>query len=132
MTPISRPARWLAWATSLLYLLFPLMFVLGIADLAITPVAQAALGMALLGAVLTAGVLVAAGLVWRWRWWSLGGRLHYSLVALASSGRCRGAEVLEPARVRLVSPSRAYGTTRSRWPRLCTGAYRDVHASESN
>jgi hypothetical protein len=57
---------------------------MGIADLAITPLAQAALALALLATVLTAGVLVYAGLAWRRQWWSLGGRLHYSLVALTT------------------------------------------------
>lgn len=74
----------LAYATSLLFMLFPIIFVAGIADASITPLAQAALGVALLAAVLTAGVLVYTGLAWWGRWWSLGGRLHYSLVALAT------------------------------------------------
>ena len=77
-------ASWLAWTTCVLYVLFPIVFVIGIADLSITPLAQGALAMALIGALLTVGVVVYAGLAWRWRWWSLGGRLHYSLVALAA------------------------------------------------
>jgi CubicO group peptidase (beta-lactamase class C family) len=77
-------ANWIGWGTSLLFILFPILFVIGIADLSITPLAQGALLLALLATALTVGVLIYAGLAWRWRWWSLGGRLHYSLVALAT------------------------------------------------
>ena len=77
-------ARWLAWAISALYLLFLVLFVVGIRDLSITPLAKAALAVALVATALTAGMVACAGIAWQRRYWSLTGRAHYTLVTLGA------------------------------------------------
>ena len=77
-------AHWLAWGTSALYLLFLILFVIGIFDLTITPLVKAALVVALVAAGLTAGLVARPILVWRRRYWSVVGRAHYSLLALGA------------------------------------------------
>ena len=77
-------ARCLAWAISALYLLFLVLFVVGISDLSITPLAKAALAVALVATALTAGMVACAGLAWKWHYWSVVGRAHYTLVTLGA------------------------------------------------
>jgi CubicO group peptidase (beta-lactamase class C family) len=77
-------ARWLAWGISALYLLFLVLFVVGISDLSITPLAKAALGVALVATALTAGMVTCAGLAWQRHYWSVVGRAHYTLVTLGA------------------------------------------------
>ena len=80
---------WLAGVLCALNVLF--LIVLGLivgnqADLAfgVTPLLTTLFALALVSAVLTVGVVVFAILVWWWRFWSAGWRVHYSLVALAA------------------------------------------------
>jgi hypothetical protein len=50
----------------------------------VPPLMVAALAVGLLTAVLTPGLAVFTGLAWKERYWSLAGRVHYTLVALAA------------------------------------------------
>jgi len=50
----------------------------------VPPLLTAVFILALVSAVLTVGVVVCAGLSWWGRFWSVGRRVHYSLVALAA------------------------------------------------
>jgi len=77
-------ARSLAWGISALYLIFLVLFVVGIRDLSITPLAKAALAVALVATALTAGMVVCAGLAWKQRYWSVVARAHYTLVTLGA------------------------------------------------
>jgi hypothetical protein len=89
-------ARRLVTAIALLYLLFPLS--LGVAGAVIAsrdplelftafpPFTAAALVLPVIAAVLTPVAVVLAGLAWREGTWSLGGRIHYTLVTLAAVG----------------------------------------------
>jgi CubicO group peptidase (beta-lactamase class C family) len=77
-------ARSLAWGISALYLLFLVLFVVGISDLSITPLAKAALAVALVATALTAGMVTCAGLAWQRRYWNVVGRAHYTLVTLGA------------------------------------------------
>ena len=86
----SRPARLLAWAVSVLALLFAGGAALTILDpegtlfFGFSPLLVAVLALPFLVAAFTLGVIFYAALSWRRRYWGLVGRLHYSLVALAS------------------------------------------------
>jgi len=77
-------ARWLAWGISALYLLFLVLFVVGISDVSITPLEQAALVIALVATALTVGMVACAGFAWQRRYWSIIGRAHYTLVTLGA------------------------------------------------
>jgi CubicO group peptidase (beta-lactamase class C family) len=79
-------ARWLGWGVSALYLLFPILFVVSINDLALFPslLMKAALAIALVATGLTIGVVACVGLAWQRRYWSVLGRLHYTLLALGA------------------------------------------------
>jgi hypothetical protein len=79
-------ARWLGWAVSTLYLLFPILFVVSIGDLALFPTAlmKAALVIALVATALTASVVACVGFAWQRRYWSVLGRMHYTLLALGA------------------------------------------------
>jgi CubicO group peptidase (beta-lactamase class C family) len=79
-------ARWLAWGVSALYMLFLILFVVGISDVShgIAPLAQAALVVALVATTLAVGMVACAGLAWKRRYWSVVGRVHYSLVTLGA------------------------------------------------
>jgi hypothetical protein len=81
-------ARWLAWSISALNLLFLILFVASLQDLALFPSAltMVALGIALLTTVLTLGMVAGAGLAWRRRYWSVVGRAHYTLLTLGTLG----------------------------------------------
>jgi CubicO group peptidase (beta-lactamase class C family) len=84
----ARRARVLAWVVSALILLFVIGMVMVFANAGVTlanvsPSLVAVLTLPLLVTVGTVGVLVYAALSWKRRYWSLFGRLHYSLVALS-------------------------------------------------
>jgi hypothetical protein len=81
-------AHRLAWGISGLFVLFLIVFVIGLADVenGIAPLAQVALAIALVAATLSVGLLVFTGLAWKNRYWGLFGRLHYSLVTVAAVG----------------------------------------------
>jgi hypothetical protein len=81
-------ARWLAWAISALNVLFLILFVVSIRDLSQfpTPLTKAALGLALLAAGLTVGAVACTTLVWRRRYWSIVGRIHYTMLTLGALG----------------------------------------------
>jgi CubicO group peptidase (beta-lactamase class C family) len=83
---LARVARWLGWGVSALYILFPILFVVGISDLALFPslLMKVALVIALVAAALSIGVVACAGLAWQRRYWSVLGRLHYTLLTLGA------------------------------------------------
>ena len=49
----------------------------------VTPLLTTLFILALVSAILAVGVVILAVLAWRERFWSVGGRVHYTLVALA-------------------------------------------------
>jgi CubicO group peptidase (beta-lactamase class C family) len=77
-------ARWLAWSISALYMLFLILFVVSIQDLAVFPTAltKLALGLALVAAALTVAAVVGTALALRRRYWGVVGRAYYTLVTL--------------------------------------------------
>jgi hypothetical protein len=82
-------AHWLAgWlcALNVLFLLLLLLILSNPADLAfgVTPLLTTEFILALVSAILTVGVIICALLAWRGHFWRMGGRLHYTLVALAT------------------------------------------------
>ncbi len=81
-------ARWLAWGISTLYVLFLILFVVSIRDLALFPTSltKVALGFALVAVGLTVGMVVCASLAWRRRYWGVVGRIYYSLLTLGALG----------------------------------------------
>jgi hypothetical protein len=83
---LARVARWLGWGVSALYILFPILFVVSISDLALFPslLMKAALAIALVATVVTIGVVACVWLAWQRRYWSVLGRSHYTLLALGS------------------------------------------------
>ncbi len=81
-------ARVLAWAVSVLILLFVIGMAIVFSNAGVTlanvsPSLVAVLTLALIITVGAAGVLVYAALAWKRRYWGLFGRLYYSLVALS-------------------------------------------------
>jgi CubicO group peptidase (beta-lactamase class C family) len=81
-------ARWWAAATGGLYLLFIVLFVVTLLDyyaleFGAPPLLVAALIVGIGAAILSVGAVVHAILAWRNRHWSVAGRVHYTLVALA-------------------------------------------------
>jgi CubicO group peptidase (beta-lactamase class C family) len=81
-------ARWLAGVLCALNVLFLLELGLILSnpvDLAfgVTPLLTTVFILALVSAILTVGVVILVFLVWREGFWSLGGRVHYTLVAVA-------------------------------------------------
>ena len=90
-TAASRPrlaglARWLAWGVSALYVLFVILFVVSLRDLAQFPTSltTAALGIALVSTVLTGGMVACTGLAWHRRYWSAIGRAYYTVLTVAA------------------------------------------------
>lgn len=83
-TPGARLTRGLVWLTSLLFVLFPVLLVMGLADLegGISPLAKAALAVGLVGALLAVGLAVWTAVAWKNRYWGVLGRAHATLVAL--------------------------------------------------
>jgi CubicO group peptidase (beta-lactamase class C family) len=84
-------ARWLAGllcALNVLILLGLVLILSNPADLAfgVTPLLTILFILALVCAILTVGVVICAFLAWRERFWSVGGRVHYTLVAVATLG----------------------------------------------
>jgi CubicO group peptidase (beta-lactamase class C family) len=82
-------ARWLAsvlGALNLLFLLLLLLILSNPTDLAfgVTPQLTTVFVLALISAILTVGMVVYALLAWRGRFWNVGWRVHYTLVALAT------------------------------------------------
>jgi hypothetical protein len=66
--------------------LFLILFVVSISDLSQFPSAltKAALGLALVATALTGGMVACAGLAWRQGYWSVIGRVHYTLLTLGA------------------------------------------------
>jgi Beta-lactamase len=83
-TPGARLARRVAWLTSLLFVLFPVLLVIGLANLeqGISPLAKVALGVGLAAAASTAVLALCATVAWKNRYWGVLGRAHISLLAL--------------------------------------------------
>jgi CubicO group peptidase (beta-lactamase class C family) len=77
-------ARWLAWSISALYVLFLILFVVSIRDLALFPTSltKVALGLALVAAALTVAAVAGTALAWRRHYWGVVGRAYYTLVTL--------------------------------------------------
>jgi hypothetical protein len=49
----------------------------------VTPLLTTVFILVLVSAILTVGVVICTLLAWRGRFWSIGGRVHYTLVTLA-------------------------------------------------
>jgi CubicO group peptidase (beta-lactamase class C family) len=83
----ARLALWLAWLLSLLALAFVIALVVTVADPEIVfgmpTLGEIAFLSAYLMALLATALVLMAGLGWFKRWWSLGGRILYSIVAAA-------------------------------------------------
>jgi hypothetical protein len=84
---LSRPARWVAAAICVLHTLF----IIGIALVTANPfelvygipaLLHVSLALALLAVVMTAGLLIFAVLAWKDGYWSLLGRMHYTLLTV--------------------------------------------------
>ncbi len=80
--------RGIAWLASLLFVTFPALLVLGLADLekGISPLAKAALAVGVVGALSTAGLGVCTAVAWKKGYWGLVGRVHLTLVTLTGLG----------------------------------------------
>jgi hypothetical protein len=81
-------ARWLAGVLCMLNVLFLLelgLILSNPANLAfgVAPLLTTVFILALVSAILAVGVVILAFLAWREGFWSLGGRVHYTLVAVA-------------------------------------------------
>jgi hypothetical protein len=83
-TPGARLTRGLVWLTSLLFVLFPVLLVMGLANLesGMSPLAKAALAVGLVGAASAVGLAVWTAVAWKNRYWGLLGRAHATVVAL--------------------------------------------------
>ena len=83
---MARVARWLGWGVSALYVLFPILFVVSISDLALfpSPLMKAALAIAVVATAVTIGIVACVGLAWQRSYWSVLGRAHYTLLALGA------------------------------------------------
>lgn len=82
-------ARWLAAITSALNLILPIWFLLSLLEYAETYVwptqtVSTITRLWLLSLPLTLGIVALAGLAWKDRYWSVAGRVHYALVAIAA------------------------------------------------
>ena len=87
----TRQARWVAWGMSALYVLFLVGMVIILSDIysifySVPPLLPFVLVLPLVAAVLTIGSLGFTVLAWRKRYWGVAGRVHYTLVTLASLG----------------------------------------------
>ena len=85
----ARMARWTAAITSALNLILPTWFLLLLLEYAETYVwptgtVSTITRLWLLIVPLTLGIVVLAALAWKYRYWGVAGRVHYTLVALAA------------------------------------------------
>jgi len=85
----TRQARWVAWGMNALYVLFLAGMVIIISDIysifyGVPPLLPFVLVLPLVAAVLTIVALGFTVLAWRKRYWGVVGRVHYTLVTLAS------------------------------------------------
>jgi len=80
----ARLTRGLAWLASLLFVLFAVLLVMGLADLeeGISPLAKTALNVGLGGAGVAAALAVSTAFVWKNRYWGWVGRVYTTVVAL--------------------------------------------------
>jgi CubicO group peptidase (beta-lactamase class C family) len=76
--------RGLAWLASLLFILFAVLLVTGLADLeeGISPLAKAALNVGLAGAGVAAALAISTAFAWKNRYWGPVARLYTTVVAL--------------------------------------------------
>jgi hypothetical protein len=86
---LPRLARWLAGGVSALSMLFliGLLTILSnptVFNWGVPPIMTVFLAIALLAAVLTIGLVIFTVLAWKNKYWSLAGRLHYTLITLAA------------------------------------------------
>ncbi len=84
----SRRASWFGWLVAIAFAAFLIMFALQVNEVVhgISPLLRILLLCAPLLGILTLGVILFSIASWRGRFWRLGGRLHYLLLALASVG----------------------------------------------
>jgi hypothetical protein len=87
-----RLAAWTGWVFALLSLVFWVIFTLVMGDLnnlifGLPAAVNVLLAIPYLLAVLAAGMLVFAVLAWTRRYWTVGGRLFYTLLALAAAAQ---------------------------------------------
>jgi hypothetical protein len=84
----ARIARWLAWSFSTLSLIFTVIFASMVFNGALLDTGQdAATGLFLippLTLVMAIGMVIFTGLAWTRRYWSLSGRVYYSLLTLSA------------------------------------------------
>ena len=80
--------RGLAWLASLLFVVFAVLLIMGLADLekGISPLAKAALNVGLAGAGVAAALAVLTVLAWKNGYWGWMGRVHTTIVALTGVG----------------------------------------------
>lgn len=89
-TPEANPlARFLGWLACLSFVLFAVLLVVALADpmevaFGLPPLMKQALYLPLFGAVLTAAMFAFAIAAWRGHYWTITGRIHYTLVAIAA------------------------------------------------
>ena len=86
-----RQARWVAWGMSALYVLFLVGMVIILSDIysifySIPPLLPFVLVLPLVAAVMTIGTIGFTVLAWKKCYWGVAGRVHYTLVTLASLG----------------------------------------------
>jgi CubicO group peptidase (beta-lactamase class C family) len=92
-TVFLRAARWIAGSASILMLLFALLLYAMIhhtplverffTGIAVPPALISLLAMPVIAAVLTLCVIPVAAIAWAKKYWTLGGRIHYTFVAAA-------------------------------------------------
>jgi CubicO group peptidase (beta-lactamase class C family) len=82
----ARLTRGLAWLASLLFVAFPVVLAVGLADLerGISPLARSALAVGLAGAAVAAALAVGAALAWRNRYWGFAGRVYITVIAVTA------------------------------------------------
>ena len=88
----TRPAAWARWLAGMMALVFLACMVtmgLGLSNLnevvfSIPPLVQLSLRLGWVAAIASIAVVVAAVLAWRGNYWTIWGRLHYSLVTLVA------------------------------------------------
>ena len=82
---IPRIARGLAWTTSLLFVLFPILLIAGLSDIerGVNDLAQSALGIGLATSLLAVGLVMTTVLAWRRTGWGWLTRTHQVVVSIA-------------------------------------------------
>jgi len=82
----ARLARGLAWVTSVLFVLFPILLIAGLSDIeqGVNDLAQSALLLGLVASGLAVGLALSTVLAWRNSQWGLGGRSYQAVISAAA------------------------------------------------